>query len=43
VLELLSPSNKFKLAPIRIIREEGKNENIILKSRPRRRSTMKNK
>jgi hypothetical protein len=37
---ILSTSNNIKLAPIRIIKEEGKEETTT-KSRPRRRSTLK--
>lgn len=41
VLELLQSTRKIKLAPVRILKEEGKDGNYICKSRPRRRSTLK--
>jgi hypothetical protein len=41
VLELLKSTNTIKLAPVRILKEEGKDGNIICRSRPRRRSTLK--
>lgn len=44
VLHLLRPTNKIKLAPVRILKEESKDgTNYSLKSRPRRRSTLKKK
>jgi hypothetical protein len=41
VLELLSSSTKLKLEPVRITNEEGKEGDVVCKSRPRRRSTLK--
>ena len=41
VLELLKSTNTIKLAPVRILQEEGKEGQIVCKSRPRRRSTLK--
>lgn len=41
VLELLTPSDKIKLATVRILKEEGKDGGYVCKSRPRRRSTLK--
>jgi Asp-tRNA(Asn)/Glu-tRNA(Gln) amidotransferase C subunit len=44
VLQLLRRSNRIKLAPVRILKEEGKDGNSYhCKSRPRRRSTLKKK
>ena len=44
VLLLLRRSNQIKLAPVRILKEEGKDgSSYTCKSRPRRRSTMKKK
>lgn len=37
----MKPTNKYRLAPVRIIKEEGKDGECIAKSRPRRRSTLK--
>lgn len=41
VLDLLQSTRKLKLAPVRILKEEGKDGNFYCKSRPRRRSTLK--
>lgn len=41
VFEILKSANSFKLAPVRILKEEGKDGHCVTRSRPRRRSTLK--